>query len=691
MLALLAASMLIWVVQTDRWTAEAWNYPTVYSGDAFEMLARIKASSEGDIWPLRPQRIARLGAPFGADWSAYPTPEKLQLLFLGGVARLSNVFVAANVGLMLAFGLNATMFYWVVRRWLRVRWEWAMTGALLFAFNYSIYHRGLAHFSFVFTWIVPLGLLACWLVAKSSRLRGWGLGPAVCLAAGIALGCHNTYYLFFWLQLMGWALLMQWLGPRRPENLRVGLAAIGVALVVFFAVNCEYWLYSDSADALPLLERNYGGTERYALKVVEMFIPPGAHRADLLAFFGQRYSRWSDWRGEEYLPYLGLVGLAGLVWLAGVTVPRLLRGQKLPGQALAAGWLVAYGAVGGLTNLLAFFGGFYAFRATNRVVVFVAAIILAFLVVRLSRLSARWPAWLRYGAALSVAILGIADQLPRAETIEPRTTIRAAVNSDREFARALEAGLPAGATVFQLPVLGFPEVTPPWRLGDYEHFRPYLLSQTLHFSYGVPKFRPRGRWQTETQSLPPLAMVHRLEKLGFAALYINRKGYEDNGEKMIETLTAAGYNRQIRSPLGGQVAVLLNPAPVPELPFAHGLTVGRGWQNRPIKGVRWAYGDASLLYYNPNPGRVKVRLWLQLEVPRTQKITLTGKDSVVLAANDAPAGELALTVKEVELEPGLNTFEIAGGAPVRDGPGRNQLRAFGLVSSEVKPIAAGAD
>lgn len=265
------------------------------------------------------------------------------------------------------------------------------------------------------------------------------------------------------------------------------------------------------------------------------------------------------------------------------------------------------------------------------------------------------------------------------------------MDSDREFARALEAGLPAGAAVFQLPVLGFPEVTPPWRLGDYEHFRPYLPSRTLHFSYGVPKFRPRGRWQTETQQLPPLAMAHRLEKLGFAALYINRKGFEDNGAKLLDALSAAGYTRQIQSSLGGQVAILLNPAPVPELPFAHGLTIGRGWQNRPIKGVRWAYGDATLLYYNPGPGRVKVRIRLQLELPRAQKITLAGKDSVVLAASDAPAGELTLTVKEMELEPGLNRFDLEGGEPVRDGPGRNQLRAFGLISSALTPVPAGAD
>jgi len=683
LLLLAGLCALVWIAQTDRWTAAALDLPTIYRGDALEMLARIKASSEGDLRPFRPQRIERLAAPFGADWSAYPTPDKLPLLLLGGVARLTSVFFAANLGLVLGHMLNAGIFYWVVRRWLLIRWEWAMTGALLFSYNYSVFHRGLSHFSFVFTWVVPLGLLACWLVARSSRLRWPGAGAWTCLGAGVALGCHNTYYLFFWLPLMGWALLAQWCGKRRPENLSVGLASLAAAGVTMFVVNFEYWAYAGSSDALPLLERNYGGTERYALKAIELFMPPAVHRLDLAAFLGQRYIRWSEWRGEEFFPYLGLAGITGVILLLGTTLLRLLRGRPVPGAALASGWLVAFGTVGGITNFLAFFGGLNLFRATNRIGIFIAAIVLVFLMVRLARQSARWPRPLSFAAALGLGLIGLVDQLPRRESPAAAKAVAAAVASDRTFARALEAELPDGAAIFQLPVLGFPEASPPWQLSDYEHFRPYLLSDSLRFSYGATKFRACGRWQQETARRDPVSMVRRLERLGFAALYLNRRGFEDRGQALLAALAKAGYDRQIPSPLRAQVVVLLRPAPRPDLPMARGLTLGRGWLNRPIDGVRWANGVATIFYFNPHDHPRTARFSLHLRSANARRI-LFHRDSDEPAVLETAAGDCNLIVNRVVLKPGLSQFTLDAGPAVREGPGANQLRTVGLLSSEVE-------
>jgi hypothetical protein len=149
LLALLAAA--IWIVHFERWTLESWRVPTDYFGDAPEALARIKAASEGDVWPLRPQVISRrLGAPFGANWSAYPAPDKPLMLALGAIVHAIGLHAAANLGLVLAQVTAALAFYGIAR-WLRFRWEWSAAGALLFAYTYHTFHRGLAHFSLVFT------------------------------------------------------------------------------------------------------------------------------------------------------------------------------------------------------------------------------------------------------------------------------------------------------------------------------------------------------------------------------------------------------------------------------------------------------------------------------------------------------------------------------------------------------------
>lgn len=671
------AAVLIWVGHFDRWTIASWQIPTDYYGDAQETLARLKASSEGDVWPLRAQVISRLGAPFGAHWNAYPAPDKPLMLVLGALVHAFGLYATANLGLLLA-QVSAALAFYFTARWLRFRWEWAASGALLFAYTYHTFHRGLAHFSLVFTWTVPLGLAAVWIVAGSRRLRWSRPGTVACLAAAIALGTANPYNLFFWLQLMAWAVAWQLLGTRRRENLQIGLASIALSLVAFAAMHAETWLHAENPDALPLLARNYGGTEVYALKAVEMFIPPPFHHWDWLAFFGNRYMRWSVWRGEVFLPYLGIAGIAGFIWLVASTIRRLAARRALPGQALSLAWILAYATLGGLTNVLALFASFQVFRATNRAAIFVSAIVLFFLFGRLSRLSTHWPAWQRGLAAFALAALGVFEQLPKPESAADLAALAAEVRADKQFGQALEKSLPPEAMVFQLPVLGFPEVQPPYHLGDYEHFRPYLSTEQLRFSYGAPKTRSRSRWQRELENARPAELVTRLEALGFDALYLNRKGFEDNGEKVLRELTALGYTRRMEGSGGNQIVIVLHPALEAAPPLADGLTFGQGWHQLPENGWHWAYDDAALSYYNPYPDSITVDLQLTVvgATPRDLLLELDGEEVSrwQTAATPAP-----LLVPKVQLTPGVNRFKLRSPqAAVRQGPGRNQLRSFGL-------------
>ncbi|MBL9189238.1 MAG: hypothetical protein JNK23_17280 [Opitutaceae bacterium] len=684
--SLLLVTALIWAAHYERWTLEQWRLPTDYSGDAHEMLARIKAAAENDTSPWTPQRIDRLGAPFGAQWNGYPTPDKPLMWLLGELAAVCGLFAVANLGLLIA-QLSAALAFYFTARWLRCRWEWAWVGALLFAYTYHSFQRGLAHFSFVFTWTVPLGLLAIWLVAQSRRLEWRSGGAVVCLGVALALGVSNPYNLLFWGQLLVWALIAQWFGARRKANLAIGLTAGVVAVGAFLISNADVWLYLDEPEGLPLLSRNYGGTERYALKPLEMFIPPQYHRFDFLAAFGERYHRWSDWRGEDYIPYLGFVGIAGLVWLAVASVRRLMLRRPLPGQALSGGWLIAYATVGGLTNILAFFVGFQVFRATNRVAIFISALVLVFLAVRLSRLSARWPRSWSLAAALAVAAIGVWDQLPRRRPDELRARMAADVKSDLRLGRELEAALPAGGMVFQIPVLGFPEVQPPHRLADYEHFRPYLVTQTLRFSYGAAKFRARGRWQRDLENLPLATLMRRLESYGFAALYLNRKGYEDRAERILRELAELGYTRRLAGDGGQQVVVLLNPTSKPRLPLGRSLTFGQGWHPRPGEGVRWASGDAVMSYFNPHPVplTVDLRLALVAVAPRDVSFEHNGRPVRTVRIGEEP---VELHLPTLALAPGVNRFALRTRAPaVRLNAGRYQLRSFGLKESAIHPLA----
>ncbi len=682
------AAALVWVAHFDRWTPESWAIPTDYYIDAHETLARLKAASEGNLVPLQPQVIDRLGAPFGAHWNSYPSPDKPLMLALGALVPVFGLFATANLGLMLAQVSSALAFY-LVARWLRARWEWAAAGAVLFAFTYHTFHRGLSHFSLVFTWTIPLGLVAVLLIAGSRRLEWRRPGAALCLVLAVAFGASNPYNLFFWLQLLGWALIFQLCGARRPANLQIGAAAFAVATVTFFVVHAENWLFTEDPNGLPLLARNYGGTERYALKPVEMFIPPPFHAWDWLAFFGHRYARWSEWRGEVFLPYLGIAGIAGLLWLGVFTLRRVVRRQPLPAAALALGWILAYSTIGGVTNVLALFAEFQVFRATNRAAIFVSAIMLLFLVVRLTRVSGRWPRSLVLGVTTVAALLGVRDQLPRPDSPGDRAALRAAVEADQRFGAELERVLPDGAMLFQLPVLGFPEVATPHQLNDYEHFRPYLTTTSLRFTYGAPKTRARGRWQRELAELPPAEFVAHLEEFGFAAIYLNRRGFTDRAESLLTELARLGYGQRISDATGDQIVVPLRDRGESRLPMSIAFTLGKGWHIRPDGDVRWAHSNGAVSYFNPHaqPVPVDVRLTLIAVAPR--EVTLR-RDETVLARIQVSTTPTVLELPALEMHPGVNCFDLSSAEPaVRLGAGPNQLRSFGLRSSALR-LAAGA-
>src|SRR5207249_2171272 len=188
--------------------------------------------------------------------------------------------------------------------------------------------------------------------------------------------------------------------------------------------------------------------------------------------------------------YLGLVGIAGLASLAITTFARLVRkSAPMPLEAAQVLWIVLQATVGGLNACLGVFG-FYLFRATGRYSIFVLALALLFLVRQLSRLTKDKPILAMVGAAtLVVAVL--VDQTPPIITRRQIEQTAKTVDSDSRFTREIESRLPPEALLFQLPIVDFPEAFPG---ACYDHFRPYLFSRHLRFSFGAVKGRARDDW-----------------------------------------------------------------------------------------------------------------------------------------------------------------------------------------------------
>lgn len=547
-------------------SAASWRVPATYHGDAWPTLGLLKAAAEGHLGPLRHVVVPELGAPFAADWNGYLRQHKLQYWLAGRLARAVGLFPAANLLLPLAAALAAGSFY-LVGRCFRARHEWAAVAAVAYALSPFFFYRGLNHLTLTFYWPLPLAVLV---VTWAFGRRGLALGSrrfAAAAAIVVVAGLHNVYYAGILAQFLGLAALAQAWRTRRAAAAAAPLVLLAVLLATVLVDNANVVLAVTSGDPSTAMDRPFGNLERYALKPVELLVPISHPGLAPWAPLGAIYFRSALYRGEMGSAYLGLAGVLSLLALAGVSIASYLRRPRafVPAPFLAVAFVLAVSVVGGLNSLLGTLG-FVWFRATNRYSIWILTVVLLWAVVAISRSALARRRRLSVAAAAVAAVLIVADQVPPRASAGAIRDVAARVASDAAFVRSLEATLPRGTMLFQLPVVDFPEGPRVNRATDYEHLRPYLHSHQLRFSYGSDKGRASDAWQHRAAALEPEPLAEALERIGFAGLLVNRKAYEDGARELRDRLAASGRVEAWESADGDFLFVRLRPAARPVLP-----------------------------------------------------------------------------------------------------------------------------
>ena len=229
--------------------------------------------------------------------------------------------------------------------------------------------------------------------------------------------------------------------------------------------------------------------------------------------------------------------------------------------------------------------GFTLFRTGCRYAVVILAIVLFFAARRLTAWQDRVPPdassaeTRRIGILTAVAALStlvLIDQVPRSPGPEQVALIARQEAADRDFVARMNAALPARASVFQLPVMDFPEGPLP-SIPAYDHLRPFVQGGDLRYSFGSTKGRPQDRWQREIEQqllaaatpnqearrldFDPAAVrrvIAALRERGFSAIYLNRNGFPDQGRGLQLALREAGCaGEAIESRTGDLVCIVL--------------------------------------------------------------------------------------------------------------------------------------
>jgi hypothetical protein len=669
LLVLTLVVAFVWSSNHGRLSLDSWGVPVDYYEDSQLVISWIRAAADGDFVPFLSKDISRLGAPYQANWNDWPVSGEWMIVGIGLLARWVGLLPACNLGLVLGYITSALGFY-ACCRLLRLRREWSLVGAVLFAFAYFHAYRDLHHLLHSYSYLVPFQILTAWLITFGRRLRWGNKFSWLCLCTATASGMTNPYNLNMLAQFICLGLVVQFFTRRSKPNLQIGVTCLGLIVVTFVVINADTFLcqaeYGKNTEAM---QRGYYETELFALKPLELLVPPVTHNSAFLAGIGSKYVRDAWLKGELFSPYLGIVGIAGLVWMVVETLRlmqrnrRTLPARRFPAHIPFVSWIFLYSAVGGLNCVIAL-AGYPLFRGSNRYSIFISALILFFLVSRASRLTRLWTSGKCLIVGGIILAVGLYDQLPQQMPGEMTQYIARNVETDRSFAQAMESKLPAKSMVFQLPVMTFPESTAVNNLQGYELLRPYYFTKTLRFSFGSNKGRAREDWQKDVEKLSASQLVATLEKYGFGAIYLNRKGFADSAEGLIKQLAEAGRTQIIEDSQREQVCIILNPSATPELPprgNRASLTYDSGWVAWPStpSGVQfWAGGDATASFYTPRKNTDSYVLNGQIAslTPRHVSLLCNGKE--VWSAN-LGANQMSPINVRLDARSGRNKLEFA--------------------------------
>ncbi len=652
-----------------------------------------------------------LGAPFGMDLHDFPSPDLFYLATIWVLTKATrNWALAWNLLYIASYPLAAVTALAVMRRY-GLRTLASMPGALLFAFvpfhatrAFGHVHLGLPYFLCAVATIPALDVLLgerCGLDAPSGEATGlrrflprvrFERRDAFLFLVAFAVGLWQIYYWYFAtivLVLAGVAAAASqraWLPLVRAGAL-AGASAFGMALQLSPVI-----LFQRAHGRSPIGVRSPGDAEAFALKIAQLVFPMDGHRFEVFRRFRRVYDLRAPLVNENGTAYLGLVGVLGLVVLllalfAGRSRDDETRSSRLAWPLAVCGWsAILLGTMGGLGSIIAFLV-FPEMRSYNRISVFVAFyafFAVSVVVDRALDAVGRGRRALVLGVAAAVTAFGI-HETTFAGTPDYDAVAR---ESDRHaaFVADLEAKLPAGAMVLELPYMRFPESAPVERMEDYTPGVPYLYSKRLRWSYGAMRDRRADDVYERLAKLPPSAMLDAAVASGFSAIYVVRSGFVDRAEALERELRAAvgeplaeRWDHDVTVwPLvawGEARKATLGPARVEELRRAtlEALYLGfrDGFSQLEMRGeikLRFVKGKAKLTVENPTSRTVKAELtadyWTTDPNAQGRRLVLDGVVHVDMEASRTP--RRIATVFDVP--PGVHLVTLRCDAKPSDDP-----------------------
>lgn len=541
--AALASAIGCWVLQI--WNASIDIPLTVSPGDQLFNLVLVKDVLQHG-WDLT---NPNLGAPLGQQLYDYPalSGDSFFMAIIKALGLFStNPAVVVNVFYLSSFPLVAIVTYAVLRR-LRLSRAVACVCSVSYAVLPFHFQSGEPHIFLSAYYTVPV---SCYLMlevlAGAELFTGDGRRPglrayltwrsAAMAAVCLVLGACDTYFALFTAFLLLAMALVVLVANRRLRPFLCSLLASGLILGAAFATELPTVVYSfeHGVNRKPSV-RLPVETNAFSLSLASLLMPLEDARIPALSRLAARYDAVTDIPlstpgSEATYTNLGLIGALGLLCLGialGVRcvfdrTPRA-SDARIVGAAFAAGLAFLVGTVGGIGTIFAFTVS-AQLHSPSRIFLFIAFFATLAAGVALDdlrrRLGTGSVARAGFGALLAV-LLAASVLYQTTPAMAPHYAAEAAeYESQREFTHTIEAQVPRGASIFQMPYRSFPGGKGRGRFVGYGELYGYLFSDTLRWSEGAMEGRSSD-WVPALLRHPLRHVLMAISALGFQGVYVN--------------------------------------------------------------------------------------------------------------------------------------------------------------------------
>ncbi|WP_145491097.1 DUF7024 domain-containing protein [Yersinia aleksiciae] len=488
----------------------------------------------------------RSGYPFGSSFLDFPGSDSGAHLLIKVFALMSGGWVG-GMNLFFLFGFaSCFVATYVTARAFSLNRSFAVAMSVLYTFVPFHFLR-LEHLFYTCYFVAPLFFylaLDIYLTRGPTCCTGLKstLRKLVASAAGmLVLASFGVYYALFGVIILATAGVMSTIKSRSSHGAKKAALLISATIlgVILNLAPNVLGAYKDGPNR-EVAQRSISESETYGLKMMQLLIPRIDHRISQFRQVAQKYQQ-TPLVNENVTSSLGIIGAAGFMMalLYLIFIPaRTGSDDKLRLLAVTIFVLFLFATVGGLGSLFAMVIS-PLIRAWNRDSIFIACGALLFFFISLQLLlQKKAPRLANQSVAIAVVLMfvGLYDQTASA-CKNCNAAVKASFDSDRDFIQSIEKALPAGGAVYQLPYIGFPETPVMHRLSNYQMMAGVLHSKDLHWSYGGTKGRPGDLFYRALGQEPISHQIEVIRKLGFDGIYIDRRGYADNGEALIQELS----------------------------------------------------------------------------------------------------------------------------------------------------------